>query len=117
MPIYFLLFYQVNSERNINSGVFYYSEAKGKSRLIREEDHDRSDDDSQDRLDMLVSTEARDKEKRREAIFASQVTKNCEWILLYSESREPIFSKTSINNHNFCKVLIDYHSFFICRFR
>ncbi|KAG5348235.1 PAXB1 protein, partial [Acromyrmex charruanus] len=47
---------------------------KGKSRLIREEDHDRSDDDdSQDRLDMTVNTEARDKEKRREAFLASQV--------------------------------------------
>lgn len=50
------------------------SDDKGKSRLIREEDHDRSDDDdSQDRLDMTVNTEARDKEKRREAFLASQV--------------------------------------------
>lgn len=45
-----------------------------KSRLVREEDHDRSDDDnSQDRLDMTVNTEARDKEKRREAFLASQI--------------------------------------------
>ncbi|CAL1673138.1 unnamed protein product [Lasius platythorax] len=52
------------------------SDDKGKSRLIREEDHDRSDDDdSQDRLDMTVNTEARDKEKRREAFLASQVPK------------------------------------------
>lgn len=30
--------------------IIYYSDDKGKSRLIREEDHDRSDDDdSQDR--------------------------------------------------------------------
>ncbi|XP_020282805.1 PAX3- and PAX7-binding protein 1 isoform X2 [Pseudomyrmex gracilis] len=51
------------------------SDDKGKSRLIREEDHDRSDDeDSQDRLDMTVNTEARDKEKRREAFLASQAT-------------------------------------------
>ncbi|XP_029165200.1 PAX3- and PAX7-binding protein 1 [Nylanderia fulva] len=51
------------------------SDDKGKSRLIREEDHDRSDDDdSQDRLDMTVNTEARDKEKRREAFLASQVS-------------------------------------------
>ncbi|KZC04100.1 GC-rich sequence DNA-binding factor 1 [Dufourea novaeangliae] len=50
------------------------SDDKGKSRLIREEDHDRSDDDdSQDRIDMTVNTEARDKEKRREAFLASQV--------------------------------------------
>ncbi|XP_029673809.1 PAX3- and PAX7-binding protein 1 [Formica exsecta] len=50
------------------------SDDKGKSRLIREEDHDQSDDDdSQDRLDMTVNTEARDKEKRREAFLASQV--------------------------------------------
>ncbi|EFN87798.1 GC-rich sequence DNA-binding factor-like protein [Harpegnathos saltator] len=50
------------------------SDEKGKSRLIREEDHDRSDDDdSQDRIDMTVNTEARDKEKRREAFLASQV--------------------------------------------
>ncbi|XP_026823974.1 PAX3- and PAX7-binding protein 1 isoform X2 [Ooceraea biroi] len=49
------------------------SDDKSKSRLIREEDHDRSDDDdSQDRLDMTVNTEARDKEKRREAFLASQ---------------------------------------------
>ncbi|XP_015599684.1 PAX3- and PAX7-binding protein 1 [Cephus cinctus] len=49
------------------------SEDKGKSRLIREEDHDRSDDDdSQDRIDMTVNTDARDKEKRREAFLASQ---------------------------------------------
>ncbi|KAF7992159.1 hypothetical protein HCN44_001484 [Aphidius gifuensis] len=45
-----------------------------KSRLVREEDHDRSDDDcSQDRMDMTVNTEARDKEKRREAFLASQI--------------------------------------------
>ncbi|KAI4483442.1 hypothetical protein M0802_013384 [Mischocyttarus mexicanus] len=50
------------------------SDEKGKSRLIREEDHDRSDDDSQDRIDMTVNTEARDKEKRREAFLASQVS-------------------------------------------
>ncbi|XP_012277672.1 PAX3- and PAX7-binding protein 1 [Orussus abietinus] len=50
------------------------SDEKGKSRLIREEDHDRSDDDdSQDRIDMTVNTDARDKEKRREAFLASQV--------------------------------------------
>lgn len=48
------------------------SDEKGKSRLIREEDHDRSDDDSEERIDMMVNMEARDKEKRREAIFASQ---------------------------------------------
>lgn len=54
--------------------IIYYSDDKGKSRLIREEDHDRSDDDdSQDRIDMTVNTEARDKEKRREAFLASQV--------------------------------------------
>ncbi|KAK0168826.1 hypothetical protein PV327_002593 [Microctonus hyperodae] len=48
-------------------------EEKGKSRLIREEDHDRSDDDeSQDRIDMSINTDARDKEKRREAFLASQ---------------------------------------------
>ncbi|XP_034937279.1 PAX3- and PAX7-binding protein 1 isoform X2 [Chelonus insularis] len=50
------------------------TEDKGKSRLIREDDHDRSDDDeSQDRIDMSINTEARDKEKRREAFLASQV--------------------------------------------
>ncbi|XP_015117420.1 PAX3- and PAX7-binding protein 1 isoform X3 [Diachasma alloeum] len=50
-------------------------EDKGKSRLIREEDHDRSDDDDdEDRIDMTVNTEARDKEKRREAFLASQVS-------------------------------------------
>ncbi|XP_066586865.1 PAX3- and PAX7-binding protein 1 isoform X2 [Prorops nasuta] len=49
------------------------SDDKGKSRLVREEDHDRSDDDdSQERIDMTVNTEARDKEKRREAFLASQ---------------------------------------------
>lgn len=50
-------------------------EDKSKSRLIREEDHDRTDDDedSQDRIDMSVNTEARDKEKRREAFLASQI--------------------------------------------
>lgn len=54
--------------------VNFFSDDKGKSRLIREEDHDRSDDDdSQDRIDMTVNTEARDKEKRREAFLASQV--------------------------------------------
>ncbi|XP_011307082.1 PAX3- and PAX7-binding protein 1 isoform X2 [Fopius arisanus] len=50
------------------------TEDKGKSRLVREEDHDRSDDDDEDRIDMTVNTEARDKEKRREAFLASQVT-------------------------------------------
>ncbi|XP_015117419.1 PAX3- and PAX7-binding protein 1 isoform X2 [Diachasma alloeum] len=51
------------------------TEDKGKSRLIREEDHDRSDDDDdEDRIDMTVNTEARDKEKRREAFLASQVS-------------------------------------------
>ncbi|XP_063971930.1 PAX3- and PAX7-binding protein 1 [Diachasmimorpha longicaudata] len=50
-------------------------EDKSKSRLIREEDHDRSDDDDdEDRIDMTVNTEARDKEKRREAFLASQVS-------------------------------------------
>ncbi|XP_044576471.1 PAX3- and PAX7-binding protein 1 isoform X2 [Cotesia glomerata] len=50
------------------------TEEKGKSRLIREEDHDRSDDDeSHERMDMTVNIEARDKEKRREAFLASQV--------------------------------------------
>ncbi|XP_053593178.1 PAX3- and PAX7-binding protein 1 [Microplitis demolitor] len=49
------------------------TEEKGKSRLIREEDHDRSDDDeSHERMDMTVNVEARDKEKRREAFLASQ---------------------------------------------
>ncbi|KAG7187897.1 hypothetical protein KM043_013866 [Ampulex compressa] len=49
------------------------SDDKGKSRLVREEDHDRSDDDdSQDRIDMTINIEARDKEKRREAFLASQ---------------------------------------------
>lgn len=55
------------------------SDDKGKSRLIREEDHDRSDDDdSQDRIDMTVNTEARDKEKRREVFLASQAPVKCE---------------------------------------
>lgn len=60
--------------RNFNfSNFFFISEEKGKSRLIREEDHDRSDDDeSQDRIDMSINTDARDKEKRREAFLASQ---------------------------------------------
>lgn len=41
--------------------------------MIREEDHDRSDDDeSHERMDMTVNVEARDKEKRREAFLASQ---------------------------------------------
>lgn len=62
--------------------IHIYSDDKGKSRLIREEDHDRSDDDdSQDRLDMTVNTEARDKEKRREAFLASQVPK-CESLVI-----------------------------------
>ena len=69
---------KIKHNRNINGEIFYCSDDKGKSRLVREEDHDRSDDDdSHDRIDMLVNTEARDKEKRREAIFASQVVKNC----------------------------------------
>lgn len=59
------------------------SDDKGKSRLIREEDHDRSDDDdSQDRLDMTVNTEARDKEKRREAFLASQAPAKCESLVI-----------------------------------
>lgn len=54
--------------------VYFFRDEKGKSRLVREEDHDRSDDDdSQDRIDMTVNTEARDKEMRREAFLASQV--------------------------------------------
>lgn len=61
--------------------ICFYSDDKSKSRLIREEDHDRSDDDdSQDRLDMTVNTEARDKEKRREAFLASQVPLKCEFL-------------------------------------
>lgn len=52
----------------------FREEKTTKSRLVREEDHDRSDDDcSQDRMDMTVNTEARDKEKRREAFLASQI--------------------------------------------
>ncbi|XP_043280862.1 PAX3- and PAX7-binding protein 1 isoform X2 [Venturia canescens] len=52
-----------------------HGDDKGKSRLIREDDHDRSDDDdSQDRMDMTVNTEARDKEMRREAFLASQTS-------------------------------------------
>jgi len=63
--------------------ICFYSDDKGKSRLIREEDHDRSDDDdSQDRLDMTVNTEARDKEKRREAFLASQVPLKCEFLCI-----------------------------------
>jgi len=61
--------------------IYICSDDKGKSRLIREEDHDRSDDDdSQDRLDMTVNTEARDKEKRREAFLASQVPMKCKFV-------------------------------------
>lgn len=60
--------------KTFDNYVNFFSDDKGKSRLIREEDHDRSDDDdSQDRIDMTVNTEARDKEKRREAFLASQV--------------------------------------------
>lgn len=60
---------------------------KGKSRLVREEDHDRSDDDdSQERIDMTVNTEARDKEKRREAFLASQLRDKC-WFALEKYSR------------------------------
>lgn len=63
--------------------LFLYSDDKSKSRLIREEDHDRSDDDdSQDRLDMTVNTEARDKEKRREAFLASQVPLKCKFLYI-----------------------------------
>lgn len=66
----------------INTLIF--SDDKGKSRLIREEDHDRSDDDdSQDRIDMTVNTEARDKEKRREAFLASQVPLKRQFLIIY----------------------------------
>lgn len=66
----------------INTLIF--SDDKGKSRLIREEDHDRSDDDdSQDRIDMTVNIEARDKEKRREAFLASQVPLKRQFLIIY----------------------------------
>lgn len=69
-----------------------YSDDKGKSRLIREEDHDRSDDeDSQDRLDMTVNTEARDKEKRREAFLASQAPIKCKSLLKIANLKCNIF--------------------------
>lgn len=72
--------------------ICFYSDDKGKSRLIREEDHDRSDDDdSQDRLDMTVNTEARDKEKRREAFLASQVPLKCEFLYLIINFRFNIY--------------------------
>lgn len=57
--------------------LLFYSEEKEKTRFIREEDHDRSDEDSGDRLDMTINIEARDKEKRREAFHASQVVDKC----------------------------------------
>lgn len=51
----------------------FFSDEKGNSRLVREEDHDRSDDeDSQERMNMTVDTDALDKEKRRQAFLDSQ---------------------------------------------
>ncbi|XP_011495961.1 PREDICTED: PAX3- and PAX7-binding protein 1 [Ceratosolen solmsi marchali] len=45
---------------------------KGISRIVREEDQDRSDDDSQERVNMTVDINALDKEKRRQAFLESQ---------------------------------------------
>jgi hypothetical protein len=53
----------------------YYSEEKGISRLVREEDNDRSDDeDSQERINMTINTDALDKEKRRQVFLESQAS-------------------------------------------
>lgn len=43
-----------------------------KNRLIREEDDDHSDENSQDRIDMTVNTDARDRERRRQVFLDSQ---------------------------------------------
>ena len=60
---------------------------------MREEDHDRSDDDdSQDRINMTVNTEARDKEMRREAFLASQIpTKSSK---LYVKKKQKHYKNT-----------------------
>ncbi|RLU25106.1 hypothetical protein DMN91_003198 [Ooceraea biroi] len=81
------------------------SDDKSKSRLIREEDHDRSDDDdSQDRLDMTVNTEARDKEKRREAFLASQAPMKCASLLDSMINLEILEARKKIENPKFHSV-------------
>lgn len=50
----------------------HQSQADKKNRLVREEDDDHSDENSQDRIDMTVNTDARDRERRRQVFLDSQ---------------------------------------------